>query len=301
MSKRRVTVIATTAIAGLGAALLSAAAFAPAAATLEPTVTNIPVVTDWHQITLPLDSYQPSTENRQMVLQAEYAETKSCMAKFGFNFQAPSWDKQLATGPISHYRLYGLLDEVHAEQMGYHSYGEKPAAEAKYSKEQHSADYYNVVAAKTGGGVYNGEQIPEGGCIGQARLDIEGPGSVVDLPLTLAFNSWTVSNNDSRVRAGFAAWSKCMSRAGFSYATPMDANNDDRWSGEKATDAEIKVAVTDVNCKKSTNLVGIRMAVDAAHQSVEIATHRSKLQAVTGDLARQLEKANAILSQELTS
>ena len=117
----------------------------------------------------------------------------------------------------------------------------------------------------------------------------------------LAFDSWTASNNDSRVKAGFAAWSRCMSRSGFSYSTPMDANNDDRWSGEKATDAEIAVAVADVNCKKETNLVGIRVAVDAAHQNAEIAAHTGELQAVRDDLARQLERANTLLSQVLTS
>jgi hypothetical protein len=87
-----------------------------------------------------------------------------------------------------------------------------------------------------------------------------------------------------------------MSKAGFAYSTPMDANNDPRWSGEEVTQAEIAVAVADVNCKKKTNLVGIRMAVDAAYQRAAIAANAIELKAVKTALARQATTAHAVLA-----
>lgn len=196
----------------------------------------------------------------------------------------------------THYRLYGLLDLQHAQQMGYHSYGTKSAIEAKYNDEHHSADYYNVVAAFSGGGVYQGQRIPEGGCIAQARRAVEGASVDPDLPSKLNFASWTSQNSDSRVKAGFAAWSKCMSRVGFSYDTPRNANNDDRWSTETASQEEIAVAVADVNCKKETNLVGIRMAVDSSYQRLAIAAHGTKLKELKSSFARQLNTANVLIA-----
>ncbi len=87
-----------------------------------------------------------------------------------------------------------------------------------------------------------------------------------------------------------------MAGSGYHYSTPMEANNDPQWSGERASVAEIAVAVADVNCKKTTNLVGIRMAVDAAYQRRAIGQHGMELNAIKAALARQAATASAILA-----
>lgn len=87
-----------------------------------------------------------------------------------------------------------------------------------------------------------------------------------------------------------------MKESGYSYRTPMDANNDSRWSGDRVTPAEIGVAVADVACKKRTNLTGIRMAVDAAYQQRLIAQHADALTAVAAGRERQLRNAARILA-----
>lgn len=286
---------AIAAITGVTVAAAAPYASAPA----EPRVDSIPTITDWRDISLPLDAYVQDFADRQVVLRAEYALTKSCVEQFGFQFAAPAWDKSPAdvpnAGQQAHYRLYGLLDVDHAKQMGYHSYGEKPASEAAYANMMLSDDYYNVVAAKFGGGIFNGKTIPDGGCFGAAQREVEGA-TDLSVPDQLSFASWTAAKSDSRVVAAFAKWSRCMAGSGYHYSTPMEANNDPQWSGERASTAEIAVAVADVNCKKTTNLVGIRMAVDAAYQRRAIGQHGMELNAIKAGLARQAATASAILA-----
>jgi len=299
--KKTVRARPTALVAGIaliiGVTALTAAA---AASSPEPRVDAIPTITDWHDISLPLDAYVQDFAERQTILKAEYALTKECVEQFGFQFDAPAWDKSPAEmpngGQPAHYRLYGLLDEEHAMQMGYHSYGEFPAREAAYAAEERPDDYYNVVAAKFGGGTYNGIPIPDGGCVGAARREVEGA-TDLSAPLQLAFDAWTAANRDSRVAAGFAKWSKCMADSGYHYSTPMEANNDPKWSGDKASAEEIAVAVADVNCKKTTNLVGIRMAVDAAYQRRAISEHGEELHAVQAALVQQAATASSILAK----
>jgi len=303
--KKTVLARAMSLVAGIvaivGVTTLSTAAAAPNASTpAEPRVDSILNITDSRDISLPLDAYVQDFAERQTVLRAEYALTKSCVEQFGFQFAAPAWDKSPAAvpnaGQPAHYRLYGLLDEDHAKQMGYHSYGENPASEAAYADKELPRDYYNVVAAKFGGGVFNGKTIPDGGCLGAAQREVEGA-TDLSMPVQLAFDAWTAAKSDSRVVAGFAKWNMCMAGSGYHYSTPMEANNDPKWSGEKASADEIAVAVADVNCKKTTNLVGIRMAVDAAYQREAISQHGVELNAIKAGLVRQAATASAILAK----
>jgi hypothetical protein len=279
-----------------GLTILSATATAQ---PREPSLGSIPAIKDWRAISLPLDAYSQDFAGRQTVLKAEYAVTKDCMAEFGFDFVAPVWDKNAAElgGQPGHYRLFGLLDGEHATQMGYHSYGENPASETSYADKDLSNDYFNLLAAKFGGGVFNGRAIPDGGCLGAAQRTVEGTTdfSWIDL---LGYDAWTASNSDSRVVAGFANWSRCMAGSGYQYRTPMEANNDPKWSGEKASAEEIAVAVADVGCKKATNLAGIRMAVEAAYQLDAIGVHRAELDALRAAYARQTATALAILAKQ---
>lgn len=270
----------------------------PAPAMAQPPVASIPTVTDWHQIALPLDAYVQDFADRQTVLRAEYALTKACVERFGLEFQAPAWDKSTADVPSggqpTHYRLYGLLDEDHAEQMGYHSYGQESPDEATYAQRDPAASL--LAAGKLGGGTYKGITIPDGGCIGEARREVEG---TTDLSLVdrLAADAWTESQRDSRVVAAFAAWSTCMTDAGYNYRTPMAADDDPKWGGEQASAEEIAVAVADVGCKKSTNLAGIRMAVEAAYQRVAMSEHAAELGAIQAAFVRQATTAAVILSK----
>jgi hypothetical protein len=268
----------------------------------EPQLGEIPIIDDPGQIILPLDVYVPDAKDRSTVLRAQYRQVGACMERFGFSFDAPPWDEtaadSLGVSQPSHYRLYGLLDETHAAEEGYHVSETQSQTERESSEASRSRDYYNVIAAKFGGGTYDGQAIPRGGCMAEAQRVISAGSSAFDstLPERLSFESWDRSNSDSRVIAAFESWSECMSRSGFSYQTPMDANNDKNWSGETASAAEIAVAMADVACKKQTNLTGIRMAVDAAYQRAEITLNAQELNDVYEGQQRELENAVRLLA-----
>ncbi len=55
--------------------------------------------------------------------------------------------------------------------------------------------------------------------------------------------------------------------------------------------------MADVNCKKTTNLAGIRMAVDAAYQRKAMSQHGVELNAIKAGLVRQAATASAILAK----
>lgn len=269
----------------------------------QPMIGQVAKVTDWRQITLPLDAYEPSLRDTVLVERAVSKQTNVCAQRFGMKF-APPVNKRdqsaLDSSYPSHYRLYGLLDEVHAAAKGYRETGTYSLKEATYSKQVHPSAYYNVIAAKMGGGVYKGRQIPAGGCIGEARREVAGAAVVPDtsLPETLSSDAWHLSNIDTRVTAAFSDWSACMAHSGFYYRTPMEANDDPKWTGDKASKAEIAVAVGDVRCKKQTNLTGIRMAVDSAYELVAINTNTRALAALEAGQQLQVRSAARIVASK---
>ncbi|MPZ85665.1 MAG: hypothetical protein GEV28_36910 [Actinophytocola sp.] len=63
---------------------------------------------------------------------------------------------------------------------------------------------------------------------------------------------------DSRVRAVFTGWSRCMSAAGFDYRDPMAANNDPTFGTGVPTAEEIATATADVACRTEENVNGVR-------------------------------------------
>lgn len=244
-------------VAGCGNLATPSTSYGSSTVTSEPLLGSIPKVTDWRQIRLPLDSYALSLRDTWRIDRAEAANTRTCMRRFGLSYTGGPSAQEPSTPDIwpTHYRLYGLLDEAHAVMYGYHN-GEIRSPE-KYAMTSTpvSRDYFNVVAAKLGGGTYKGQRIPPGGCIGEARRIMAGGGPAFDpsLPERLSGESWLRSNSDTRVVAAFATWSSCMAGAGYRYRTPINANDDDRWSGDRPTKAEIAVATADVRCKKQTN------------------------------------------------
>lgn len=87
--------------------------------------------------------------------------------------------------------------------------------------------------------------------------------------------------DDSRYVAAVGKWSACMAEAGFSYSDPIAALTDRRWAARSpagpTTRLEIATAQADVQCKITTNLVGISVAVQDAYDNLYIRAHHSQL------------------------
>lgn len=300
LARQTALLAVTILLGGVAACAARATSSSSSQMAVEPALGQVTRVTDWHQIKLPLDAWTLSMRDRWRIDRAEAKFTKSCMARFGFSYGGGTSGPEPSANEsgITHYRLYGLLDEAHARAYGYHNgetrFPERFAGDSRPI----SRDYANVVAAKLGGGTYQGQPIPSGGCIGEARRLLAGAGPAVDPSLAegLGGDSWLRSNSDPRVLAAFHTWSRCMAGSGYSYKNPMDANNDDRWGADRSSKAEIAVALADVRCKKWTNLTGIRMAVDSAYQRAAILAHAQELRSLQERQQRQVRTAVQVLA-----
>lgn len=87
-----------------------------------------------------------------------------------------------------------------------------------------------------------------------------------------------------------------MLRAGYSYQSPWDANDDRRWGTITVSQLEIETAVADVSCKKQTNLVGVYSAVQGAYQYQLINERSQELDAEVEAFDHVVEKATSLLS-----
>ena len=78
--------------------------------------------------------------------------------------------------------------------------------------------------------------------------------------------SFARTRSDPRTLAVFSKWSACMSAHGYSYSNPFQPAASVNQSATP-TQTEIQTAMTDVACKRKTNLLGITYAVQADYQN----------------------------------
>jgi len=96
-----------------------------------------------------------------------------------------------------------------------------------------------------------------------------------------------------------------MKNAGFNYRDPVNAFLDTRWSRSPDpskiihTSDEVATESADLRCKKSTNLIGIAIAVQAAYDQKYIATHTRALTDFQSQLTSRLHDADVVISSEL--
>jgi len=268
----------------------------------ELAIDQVATITSGQGISFPVDAYKAGPKTENLVLSAEYKAMKSCMARYGIGFNAPaaSW-----TVPVTNHdfdRLFGVINLAEAQGYGYHTgetllpSGEAVASSPPAADPNESTPNYMAVA--TGDPVVpkvNGLATPKGGCVAEARAKL-GDSSTAETLYEHAVNyGLTQSDADGRVLVAFGAWSSCMKKSGFSYATPMEAIDDSQWATTTPSATEVKVATADVECKTSTNLTGLRVAVAAVWQEQYISTHVAQFTAMKSRIASQTAMAEAML------
>ncbi len=293
----------TVAVAQVAGVFRSAATSwaSPPTAVPELALGPIPSITSWREISLPVDSFRESSAARNTVLTAEYQLTKSCMARYGLTFDSPVWTTPATNS--DYYRLFGLLDLVHARKYGYHT-GERLLSDGEAAPQpgvtenpsESAPNYLAVVMGDPPGRVVNGRTVPPGGCIGAARSKLGDSSKILNLKEEAIGYGLSQSNADPRVIKAFASWSACMQKAGFSYANPTEANND--WNGNIVTAVEKRAATADVSCKVTTNLTGLRVAVASAWQKKFIRTHATQFAAMRPEIDDQVARAKSVLPKD---
>jgi len=241
----------------------------------EPPVTGIPASVDIRELVMPLDIYELDAGDLATISRAHMVLMADCLGRHGIEFEIPE------PRPIPWARneqRYGLTDEARAARHGYHVPGitdRPPLREPRLPDD---------IADE---------------CLAWARRRLAR--GAPDLPERrladmLSLRTFHLSREDSRVRAAFSAWSRCMRQNGFSYPDPMAANNDVAFATEVPTEDEIRVAVADVRCKRQVRVVEVWAAVEAAYQRQAIEAHRGPLELIRQAIQVQLANAQAVLA-----
>lgn len=298
--------VALSAVAGCGSSSGSDEEGKAAGGTGAPSVSSFPKLTSATDKSLPVEAYLLTTEQEQQMADAENTLRERCMTRFGIAYRVP--DVSLFTPKsITQFR-YGVTDPDEVSGHGYKPAGSENAVVKP--KPQELAPTAAMVlngttdpgvkpgsAAAKGGQDYNGQKVPVGGCIGEAKAKLgysadqepskDGAPPIADKVNT---DSWAKSYEDARVKAVFAKWSACMKEKGYTYPDPMKAGDDPQWQENAlATTKEKQVASADVACKEKYNVVGTWYAVDAAYQEQLIEQNAQALAEVRKTKEKQLK------------
>jgi hypothetical protein len=248
-------------------------------------------VIDPKTFALPLDAYQPTAAERTSIQQAQNLMFVRCMQKFGFTIDVPA---ARALPFATNEQRYGVTDAQQAATYGYHvarPQNVPPAREPALSP---------AAAAVADGNRtddYADLRVPDGGCVAEAkRLLSAGAPSVPNeyLAQKLAMESFAQSKADSRVLAKFREWSACMKTAGYTYATPTDANDDVAFRSPDPTAAEIAVAQADVRCKEQVGLISLWAAVETAYQTRAVERNAEALEKLRSLLTIRVANATRL-------
>lgn len=279
---------------------------APTETVIELSIGTVPTIRSADEISMPIDGYWVPAEQQNLVLRAEREAMASCMARFGLEWDVPVQEVEAEGFPYD-----GLFGVVNLEEVKRYGYGVPGGDGGTVSadgsitdpvKQANSVTITDEQAAVASGSTelaaVNGSKIPAGGCIAEARSQVGTQNDPV-LALTEATIGYGAmqADKDPRVLEGFAQWSECMAASGYSYATPWEANDDPRWSiTSEATEEEIAVAVTDVECQQKINLAGLRVAVAAAWQQEYIQARKEDFATVRTIIADQRAAALSVLA-----
>jgi hypothetical protein len=85
-----------------------------------------------------------------------------------------------------------------------------------------------------------------------------------------------------------------MKKKGYSYRDPLAAVGDVQWRSSVSGQAEMATATADVQCKISTNLVGVAQAVQAATDEIYIERHTTALASFKSKLQGEIAAAGQV-------
>ncbi|MFK0113657.1 hypothetical protein [Streptomyces sp. NPDC091217] len=242
-------------------------------------------------LSLPLEAYMETYQDTVSIDNAERHLETTCMAGYGFKVtfppagQTPPPSADDSNMP----RRYGITDRAQAAEYGYglpdaiqHQQGTKmpklttaqlEVLTGRTSIRTSPAD----PAPKKAPSAYQGKQIHKDGCAGWANDQLGTRNMDFSLVSRLDGASLTQSQQTPAVQHAITAWSKCMSGKGYTVDTPYHADQIVTHTDGSPSKAEIKVALADIDCKKSTNLIKTWFTEDAKIQKQQIKAHQSEL------------------------
>lgn len=258
--------------------------------TAEPTVTAIPVIADSITVQLPLDQFLPSPQQNAQLQAAYRTLLRQCVARFGRQYAPPGGSTPDSDRGLNA-RRYGVTNPDEVAVYGYHP---PPDIGVRKEPQQEIPTDVETILSGKGPRTIGGKAVPAGGCVAQARTELNNGQAAADdsLAQRLSSESFARSQADSRVRAAVSRWVTCMHGKGFDYSTPANAIGDPRFQpGGTVSALEISTAKADVQCKKQVNLVGVWSAVESAYQVRLINQNQAALDAIRTARDQQMKAA----------
>ncbi|GAA2661394.1 hypothetical protein [Streptomyces vastus] len=258
----------------------------------------------------PLAAYDMSDDESRTVGEARWTLAKECMARLGFDSlknldtdPVPAWPQRPAnTGVLAliSYSLddfrYGIQDPGQAARYGYRAVEAECKRRYPEKRKWTLSEYLALTGefAVDDSKTVHGHRIPKRGCLGEADRTIYGtsPLDRKDPVLDLETKSLEQGMRDPAWKKADQAWSACMRKAGYRYATPEDAATDpdrDRqerkerradphYDPNEPSALEKKTATADARCKQQTGYVRTVHAIDVRIQNQLLAKNRKKLE-----------------------
>ncbi|WP_329236956.1 hypothetical protein [Streptomyces canus] len=229
---------------------------------------------------LPIEAYMPTQAQSRLIAGTRDELLDACMDKAGYPAWTPPPDLPTVGGKTLTDWRYGTHDAALAAKNGYHP---DPAAQAAY-------DEAAGVGAVDKSGADDGAVRA---CVSQ--VDGVAPASpLADLVQQINGDAFRQAAQSTGVVAVFNQWSSCMKAKGYTYAKPMDANDDPAF-GDPYTisDTEIATATADVACRDKYQVEKVWFDAEAKLQQAAIAQHQDELDDVKAATAQAVAKARA--------
>lgn len=274
------------------------------------TVPPIPPANSSLPVAMPLEAYQAiSTQQQEALADASNELVQHCMAARGFDdtsstsppFSSVATLAQVESAgagltSLTQARVFGF-----ARPKGSNSGPSGPqiigfVSAAGFGQSLKAGRAYAEALFGFGPGFGGG---PNGhlGCLQQANKQVYGAlfGEPVPDPVPqIAEQAASYTQTDPRIRGVIRAWSACMARHFYHYASPSQVEGH-RWK-TPPNRAEISTAVADVTCKAKTNLLNTWLAVEAAYQQALIAQNLATLSQLQSNFAPLLRRATTALA-----
>ncbi|MBO1331373.1 hypothetical protein [Streptomyces sp. VRA16 Mangrove soil] len=271
---------------------------------------------DTSRWTLPLTAYQPTEEERQILLRAEHRLVRACMRRFAIDWRPPA-DLPVVGPRNSMDWRYGIHDARLAATRGFQPdaaqqrrHDRAMRAEAKapaLSPDQEVVlggtdlppEARDAAGKEVRDGTYRGRKVPHGGCFTEARDRLRTTTyGVSPLAADLYSRSFPAATRDPAVRAVFRRWSACMKDKGFTYKTPVQLFDDPRFGRQphKVTGTETAVALADIGCRARLPVAETWHAAETRLQRRYVREHADRLNTARRALDRSLTEARKVLS-----
>ncbi len=231
----------------------------------------------------PVDSIMfPDDAEQSLITASLEGRIKVCMSAAGYTYHSGDGLRKHRTAVDAQY-TYSVTDPATAAELGFRPASWNEAVQGRPDSGTRPEGYEEALIGDSDkktvvdvDGISIGNYDP-GSCWGKA-MDAVTPGwarqeRLFTIATELLLTASTKADSEPRVKAANAKWSVCMAKAGFDYAKPMDANNDERFITDRATAEEISVAVASATCQHSSGLLRIWSKVRAELTQRELDKH----------------------------